>query len=49
LAGLALDFVQDTEVNLTIKGSVERVVESISQTIRRKAWQAIIFDSFGSW
>jgi len=38
LAGFALDFVQDAEVNLIMKGSVERVVESIPQTIRRKAW-----------
>jgi len=35
LAGFALDFVQDIEVNLMMKGGV---VESIPQTIRRKAW-----------
>jgi len=49
LTGFALDFIQDAEVNLTMKGGVERVVESVPQTIRRKAWRAIIFDSFGSW
>ena len=49
LAGFALNFVQNIEVNLAMKGGVERIVESIPQTIGRKAWRAIIFDSFSSW
>jgi len=49
LTGFALDFVQNIEVNLAMKGGVERVVKSVPQTIGRKAWRAIIFDSFGSW
>ena len=49
MAGFALDFVQNIEVNLVMKGDVERIVEGVSQTIGRKAWYAIIFDSFGSW
>jgi len=46
LTGFALDFVQNIEVNLAMKGGVKRVVESVSQTIGRKAWNAVIFDCF---
>jgi len=34
----ALDFVQNIEVNLAMKGGVERIVEGVPQALGRKAW-----------
>jgi len=47
LTRFALNFVQDTEVNWMMEGSVKRVMEGIPQTIRRETWTVIIFNCFG--
>ena len=47
LTRFTLDFIQNTEVNLMVEGSVKRVVEGVPQAVRRETWNAIIFDCFG--
>jgi len=47
LTRFTLDFIQNTEVNLTVEGSVKEFMEGIPQAIRRETWHAIIFDCFG--
>jgi len=47
LTRFILDFIQNTEVNLMVEGSVKRVVEGVPQAVRRETWNAIIFDCFG--
>jgi len=46
LTRFTLDFIQNIEVNWTVEGGVKRVVEGVPQAIRRKTWNAVIFDCF---
>ena len=46
LTRFMLDFIQNTDIDLTMEGGVKRVMKGILQAIRRETWNAVIFDCF---
>jgi len=47
LTRFILDFIQNTDINLTMEGGIKRVMEGVPQAIRRETWNTVIFDCFG--
>ena len=46
LTRFAFDFIKDVDIDLTMKGHVERVVKSIPQAVGSETWTVVVFDCF---
>ena len=49
LTWFTIDFIKNADINLTIKGHVERIVKSISQAVGSETRTIIVFDRFSHW
>ena len=49
LTRLMVNFVKNVDINLTMKGHVERIVESIPQADGSETRTIVVFDCFSRW